>query len=116
MQNRGGIGGIVTMLRPGRAGVQIPAGTRYFSLPTQNLSQLVTPGFFFVGVNRPGREFNHSSISSDDLKNEWTCTSTSPTCLHVVDKENFKFPITDSQRCKLRGANWDERGKGVSVY
>ena len=71
MQSRGGIVYIVSMLRLGRSGVQIPVGTRDFTLPTQTLFQWVPPGFFFsAGVNHPGREFNHSSLSNGDVKNE----------------------------------------------
>lgn len=72
--------------------------------------------FFFVGVNRPGREFNHSSLFSGDVRNEWSCTSTPLTCHCGVDRKNFKFPVTDDHRRNLKGANWDKKGKDVSVY
>ena len=51
--------------------------------------QLV-PGFF-PRVKRPGREFNHSPPSSDDVKNKWRCTSTALICLNVVDREKFSL-------------------------
>ena len=33
-----------------------------------------------------GAEVNHSPISSDEVKNEWRCISSSHTCLQGVDK------------------------------
>jgi hypothetical protein len=38
-----------------------------------------------------GREVNHSPLSSAEVKNEWSCTSTPPICLPGVDMENFAF-------------------------
>jgi hypothetical protein len=39
----------------------------------------------FLGVKRPGREFTtHIHPSSAEVKNEWSCTSNPPTCLHGV--------------------------------
>lgn len=87
---------------PGRVKGFISSNPNSFSMGT-------TGAFFFAGVNRPGLEFNQSSVSCGDVKNEWSCTSTLPICLHVVDRENFKFSVTDSHRRNLRGANWDEK-------
>jgi len=39
---------------------------------------------FFARVERPGREVDHSPPSSDEVKNEWSCTSPPPIC-HGVD-------------------------------
>ena len=36
---------------------------------------LVGTGASFRGVNRPGREVDHSPQSSPELKNEWSCSS-----------------------------------------
>jgi hypothetical protein len=99
------------MLWPGRFGVQFLIGTGDFSLPTQPLSQWEPRGVFTPGVNRPGREVNHSSLPSADVKTEWRCTSVLPTRLHGVDRENFKFPVTDNHRRNLGGGNWDENGE-----
>jgi hypothetical protein len=49
--------------------------------PTQPPIQLV-PGTLSVGVNRPGREADHSPTSIVEVKNAWTYTSTPPTVLH----------------------------------
>jgi hypothetical protein len=57
---------------------------------TQPLVQWV-PGFFPVGVKLLECDVNHSPPSSAEVKNVWTHTSTPPTCLHVVDRENFYF-------------------------
>jgi len=46
---------------------------------------------FFPGVKPPGREVNHTPPSTVEVKNEWSCTSTPPICLHGVDRENFIF-------------------------
>jgi hypothetical protein len=35
-------------------------------------------GVLSAGVKRSGREANHSSPYSDEVKNEWSCTSTTP--------------------------------------
>jgi hypothetical protein len=43
------------------------------------------------GVKRLGLEVNHSPSPSAKVKNEWSTTSTPPTCLHGVDRENFTF-------------------------
>jgi hypothetical protein len=45
--------------------------------------------FFFLRVKRPGRDANQSSPSSAVVKNEWSCTSVPPVCLHGVDKFLF---------------------------
>jgi len=75
------------MLRAGESRVQIPARTRDFFLFSK-LSRLAlgaTPlsvqkvsGFYVVGVKRRGRENCHSPPSSDEVKNEWSYTSTPP--------------------------------------
>jgi hypothetical protein len=31
------------------------------------------------------------------VKNEWTCTFTAPTRLHVMDRDNFAFTFTDTE-------------------
>jgi hypothetical protein len=37
----------------------------------------------FLGAKRPGREADHSTPSSAEVKNVWSCTFThSPMCLH----------------------------------
>jgi len=54
----------------------------------------VTYGVSFPEVKRPERKFNHSSPSTVEAKNDWSCTSSPPICLHVVDKENFTFACT----------------------
>jgi hypothetical protein len=34
-------------------------------------------------------EVDHSPPSSDEVKSEWSYTSTLPICLHVMDRDNF---------------------------
>jgi len=45
----------------------------------------------FQKVRQPGREADHSTSSGAEVKKEWSYTSTPPTHLHGVDKENFVF-------------------------
>lgn len=46
---------------------------------------------FFPGVKRTGRQVNHSPPSSDDIKNKWSCTTTTLLCLNGVDREKSTF-------------------------
>jgi len=41
------------------------------------------------GVKWPGSEDRHSPPCSVEVKNEWICTSTSPVCLHGMQRDNF---------------------------
>jgi hypothetical protein len=45
----------------------------------------------FPAVKRLGHEVNHSSPSNDEVKQEWSYTSSPPIRLHGVDRENFTF-------------------------
>jgi len=40
----------------------------------------------FPGVKRPGREVNQSPPSIPEVKNEWSCTSSSLIHLHDLDR------------------------------
>jgi len=42
-----------------------------------------------TGVKHSGREVYHSSPPSVEVMNEWSCISTSPVCLHGVDRNFF---------------------------
>jgi hypothetical protein len=42
-------------------------------------------------VKRPGRDVDHSPPSNAEVKNEWSSTSTAPTCLHGVDRDKLTF-------------------------
>jgi hypothetical protein len=77
--------GIATKLLAGRSRVRILAGARdlLFSKtsrpalgPTQHPIERVLG--FFQGIKRPGREIDHSSLSTAQVKNEWSYTSTAP--------------------------------------
>jgi hypothetical protein len=45
-----------------------------------------------------GGEVNHSPLSSAEVKNEWSNTSTSPACLHGVESESFIVTVFFSHR------------------
>jgi hypothetical protein len=68
----------------------------------------------FLGVKRPGREFNHSPPSTAEVNNDCYYISAYPVCLHGVDKENFTFLYHFTLSCIclsfLRG------GKSVLQY
>ena len=48
---------------------------------------------YFSITNWLGCETDHWTSSSTDVKSEWSCTSTPPTCLHGKVKDNFTFYI-----------------------
>jgi hypothetical protein len=50
-------------------------------------------GILSWGVTLPGRYVDHSPPPSDEIKNEWSYTSTPPTFLHGIDRGNFPFYI-----------------------
>jgi hypothetical protein len=74
--------------------VRFPAGDGNFSLHhrcVQNGSgahpasyPMGTRGLFPLGIKRPGREADHSTPSSVEVKNAWSYTSTPPKRLHGV--------------------------------
>jgi len=48
---------------------------------------------FVPEVKRLGRDFDHLPLSSAKVKNEWSYTSTPPTCLHGVDRDNLALRV-----------------------
>jgi hypothetical protein len=49
----------------------------------------------FQRVKRSGREVNHSTLCSADVKNEWSYTYSPTIRLHVVNREDITFVCTD---------------------
>ena len=45
----------------------------------------------FPGVKKLDREANHLGLSSVDIKNEWSHTSTPPISIRGVDRYTFTF-------------------------
>jgi hypothetical protein len=43
------------------------------------------------GIKLPGHEIDNSSLSIAEVKNEWSCISTPPVCLHCMDREGYTF-------------------------
>jgi hypothetical protein len=80
--------------RVGQPWVRIPVGERAIlfcitSRPALGPTQPPTEGE--PRVDRTGREVNHSSRSSAEVRNKWSCTSTPTQYLNGVDRENFTF-------------------------
>ena len=48
----------------------------------------------FPRVKRPGREVNHPLPFTAEIKNEWSCTSLHPICLHSIERENVTFTVS----------------------
>jgi hypothetical protein len=76
-----------------------PKSTKPISEPIQPPIQWV-PAFLLGGYNRSRREAIHSPPSSAEVKNEWSYTS-SPLCLHGLDRVSFRF-LTCSVACFKR--------------
>jgi hypothetical protein len=89
---------IVTGIRARPTGVRIKVRARHFSV-LQNVQAVsgAHPGSFqqisgfFSQIKQPGREVNHSSPSSADVKHMWSYTATPPICLLGADREVFTF-------------------------
>jgi len=66
--------------------------TNIFRLPNYIIMTLCVsawPPLQCSGVKWPGCEDHHSPPCSVEVKNEWICTSTSPVCLHGMQRDNF---------------------------
>jgi hypothetical protein len=86
----------VIRLRVGHSVVQIPAEERNLSSPKRPEMRwgplspcLVCIMGCFPGIKRRKREVGHQSLSSADVKNEWNCASTSPTCRSGVCRDTL---------------------------
>jgi hypothetical protein len=76
-------------------------GKRFSSSPNRPDRFWDPPGLLLNGYRisfreekRPGRELNHIPPFSADVKNEWKHTSTPPTHLCGMDKNNLTFTYT----------------------
>jgi hypothetical protein len=72
----------------------------YFSF-LQNVTTGPGSQVLFLGVRWLGHEADHSPTPSNELKNEWSCTST-PVCLHGIKRDNFTFTL-DFLMCVICG-------------
>jgi len=80
----------------GRSGVRIAAGA--VGLSRLEIIQTCTGvhrACCSVGaaVKRPGHEAGRSSVSSAEVKDEWSCTSAHSIRLHGVDRDSFAFTL-----------------------
>lgn len=74
--------------------VQIPGGERDFFLPNVQTGSETQPTYFYwiptpvsLGVERPKREADYSPLSSAEVEDEWSCTSTLPSCINGVRRD-----------------------------
>jgi hypothetical protein len=81
-------------------GLNLVRGRDFFLFSTKKVSNgsWVHPvsysmviGVISPGLKRPGRGVNYSLSSNTKVKNEWSYTSTFPTCIHGVGKETSTF-------------------------
>ena len=99
MRSRDSSVGIVTRLGPRRSGVRILTGATRFLFYTQRRDRLRGPVSFqfsgyrgsLSGMKRPGRDVDHSPVSSAQLKNVRIYTSTPPVCFDSVDRGTLFF-------------------------
>ena len=80
--------GIVTNIWIENSGIRILAGSREFSLPPSLKS---TETGILVMEKAVGREADHSHPYRLEVKNVWSHTSTPPTRIHGVDRDDFSF-------------------------
>jgi len=52
---------------------------------------------------QPGRDVDHTPLSSAEVKNEWSYTSSPLICHHGVEWDNFAFTYV-SQTCVISAA------------
>ena len=50
------------------------------------------------GDKCPGLKFSHSPQSSTEIRNEWSFTSTPPTCSHEVSRDKFILHFTGTRK------------------
>jgi hypothetical protein len=88
---------VTRLLLGGGSGVRIQQNNGIFtSRPTARLTTAcVGKDGTFPGVMRPDYKVDHSPSCSAEVKNEWTCNSAPPGCLHFMDRDNFNFFIAN---------------------
>ena len=72
----------------------------FFLLQNVQTSSGAHPATYLIGtgvrsqaVKWQEHKVNHISTSSAEFKNEWSCTSSPPICLHGTDRDHFTFHI-----------------------
>lgn len=89
------------VLFPARARVFLyPKPSRPASGPNKPSIQWVLR--YFPEVNYPGCEVDHSTPTSVEVRNEWSCASNPAIRLHGVERENAAF--SNHERCVLEDA------------
>jgi hypothetical protein len=109
--------------------MESPTGSRYFSfLLKSQTGPGAHPASYSVGAvdssletKRQGYEVDQSPPTSVEVKNEWSFTTTPPTCLHGVDMGNFTlygifFPMHASHIHPIRSPSTTACVKLYSVF
>ena len=82
---------VATRPQAGRYRIWIPAEKNFFSSPSFRHSSEPQTAFYSMGPfleeKRSGRDVNHWPLSSTEVKNDRSYTSTQPVCLHGMDRE-----------------------------
>lgn len=100
-------------IQPGRSGFRIPVETWDFALlqnvqtgPGPHLdSSTMGTGVLSRGVKPPDHDVYHLLSSSDEIRNEWRCTSTSLACFHDPERYSFSFTSFTKTNETLKIAN-----------
>jgi hypothetical protein len=116
---------VVIRLRAGRTGFDSRRGLQIFLLATASIPALAptqppvqwVSGVLSKEVKQPGREADHSPTSSAEVKNAWSCTSTSQYvfmswCL-VKHRDSFIFTLL---YCTKGFYVYDHICEGISAF
>ena len=67
-------------------------------------SKILSVPSCFLGIKQLGLKLTKLSCSAE-VKNEWSCTSSLPVCLHVVDRDKCTFLRTENKH-RVKPSAW----------
>ena len=115
--------GVATGLWAGGSGVWIPAEKVYFILSITFVPSLGSRGPLlneyrgsFSMIKRPDREVTTQTPYNDEVKNQWSITSSPSVCVNGVDGDNFThYLYLSGGTCVLPNAVWVDEGWTVVI-